>query len=67
MAHSFVEAHDDELTAFEHFATANPNEAAFILDTYDTEAAARKVVSLAKKLAPQEASKSVRCGWIAAI
>ncbi len=51
MAHSFVEAHDDELTAFEHFATANPNEAAFILDTYDTEAAAQKVVSLAKKLA----------------
>lgn len=53
MAHSFVEAHDDEATAFEHFATANPNEAAFILDTYDTEAAARKVVSLAKKLSPR--------------
>ncbi len=53
MAHSFVEAHDDELTAFEHFATANPNEAAFILDTYDTEAAARKLAELAKRLSPR--------------
>lgn len=51
MAHSFVEAHDDESTAFAHFATANPQEVAFILDTYDTEAAARKVVSLAGTLA----------------
>jgi nicotinate phosphoribosyltransferase len=53
MAHSFVEAYADEATAFEHFATANPHDVAFILDTYDTEAAAHKVVSLAARLAKQ--------------
>jgi len=51
MAHSYIEAHDDEATAFEHFARARPNNLTFLLDTYDTEAAARKVVALAPKLA----------------
>jgi nicotinate phosphoribosyltransferase len=51
MAHAFVEAHDDELTAFRNFAEANPQNATLILDTYDTEAAAAKVVRLAGELA----------------
>jgi len=51
MAHSFVEVHDDEATAFENFARARPNNLTLLLDTYDTEAAARKVVALAPKLA----------------
>ncbi len=51
MAHAFVEAHPDENEAFEHFAVANPGRVTFILDTYDTEAAAHKVVALARKLA----------------
>jgi nicotinate phosphoribosyltransferase len=50
MAHSFVEAHDDELDAFMHFARAQPNNVIFLIDTYDTEAAARKVVSIAPRL-----------------
>src|SRR5579863_6498834 len=50
MAHSFVEAFDDESTAFETYARARPNNLVFLLDTYDTEAAARKVVALAPKL-----------------
>jgi nicotinate phosphoribosyltransferase len=50
MAHSYIEAHDDEATAFENFARARPNNLTFLLDTYDTEAAARKVVALAPKL-----------------
>ncbi|HEX3727916.1 MAG TPA: nicotinate phosphoribosyltransferase [Pirellulales bacterium] len=50
MAHSFVEAHDDELVAFEHFAQANPRDVTLILDSYDTQAAARKVVVLADRL-----------------
>ncbi len=50
MAHSFVQAHEDELLAFEHFARAQPENVVFLIDTYDTEAAARKVVSLAPKL-----------------
>ncbi|MEX0676384.1 MAG: nicotinate phosphoribosyltransferase [Pirellulales bacterium] len=51
MAHSFVEAHDDESAAFEHFALSNPENVTLILDTYDTEAAAHKTVALARKLA----------------
>jgi nicotinate phosphoribosyltransferase len=51
MAHSFVEAHDDESAAFVHFAESNPDNATLIIDTYDTEAAAHKAAGLAKSLA----------------
>jgi len=50
MAHSFIEAHDDETAAFEHFATSRPNNLTFLIDTYDTVAAARKIVALAPGL-----------------
>ncbi len=50
MAHSFVQAHRDEMLAFEHFARAQPDNVVLLIDTYDTEAAARKVVALAPKL-----------------
>ena len=50
MAHSFVQAHDDETTAFEHFARSLPENVILLIDTYDTEAAAEKVVRLAPKL-----------------
>ncbi len=53
MAHSFVQAHTDETTAFEHFALAHPENAALLIDTYDTEAAAHKVVALAPSLKQQ--------------
>src|SRR5262249_48525700 len=43
MAHSFVEAHDDEAVAFEHFAAVHPDNVSLLLDTYDTEEAAKKV------------------------
>lgn len=46
MAHSFVQAHADETLAFEHFAHTQPDNVVLLIDTYDTEAAARKVVSL---------------------
>jgi nicotinate phosphoribosyltransferase len=46
MAHSFVQAHDEEARAFERFAASRPNNAVLLLDTYDTEAAARTVVEL---------------------
>ena len=51
MAHSFVQAHDNEMTAFEHFARSLPENVILLIDTYDTEAAAEKVVALAPKLA----------------
>jgi nicotinate phosphoribosyltransferase len=50
MAHSFVQAHDDEAEAFEHFAYAQPDNVILLIDTYDTEAAAEKVVALAPRL-----------------
>jgi len=50
MAHSFVEAHDDESAAFRRFAEACPKNVVLLIDTYDTEAAARKVVELAPDL-----------------
>jgi nicotinate phosphoribosyltransferase len=50
MAHSFVQAHDDETAAFERFARACPASTVFLIDTYDNEAAARKVVALAPRL-----------------
>jgi nicotinate phosphoribosyltransferase len=50
MAHSFIEAFDDEAVAFEAFARARPDGLTLLLDTYDTEAAARKVVALAPRL-----------------
>jgi nicotinate phosphoribosyltransferase len=50
MAHSFILAHAGEEEAFEAFARANPDNAVFLLDTYDTLAAARKLVALAPKL-----------------
>lgn len=53
MAHSFIQAHTDEAEAFEHFARAQPEHAVLLLDTYDTEAAARKVVALAPRLRKQ--------------
>jgi nicotinate phosphoribosyltransferase len=51
MAHSFVQAHEDEQSAFERFASVFPNNAVLLIDTYDTVAGARKVAALATKLA----------------
>jgi nicotinate phosphoribosyltransferase len=50
MAHSFVQAHDDEAESFERFAYAQPDNVILLIDTYDTEAAAEKVVALAPRL-----------------
>jgi nicotinate phosphoribosyltransferase len=50
MAHSYVQAHADEADAFRHFARAHPENAVLLIDTYDTERAAHKVVALAREL-----------------
>jgi nicotinate phosphoribosyltransferase len=50
MAHSFVQAHKDEVQAFEHFALAQPDHVVLLIDTYDTETAAKKVATLAPLL-----------------
>ncbi len=50
MAHSLIQAYDREEDAFERFAAAQPNNVTLLIDTYDTEAAARKLVNLAPRL-----------------
>jgi nicotinate phosphoribosyltransferase len=50
MAHSYIQAHENEATAFDHFARCHPDSSILLIDTYDTETAATKVVALARKL-----------------
>jgi nicotinate phosphoribosyltransferase len=50
MAHSYVQAHAEESDAFERFARAHPDNVVLLIDTYDTEAGARRVVALAPRL-----------------
>jgi nicotinate phosphoribosyltransferase len=53
MAHSFIQAHDDEVLAFEHFARSHPQSLILLIDTYDTERAAERVAALAPRLAAE--------------
>lgn len=50
MAHSYVQAHERESAAFKHFARSQPDNVTLLIDTYDTESAATKVVALAPEL-----------------
>ncbi|MCG3111763.1 MAG: nicotinate phosphoribosyltransferase [Candidatus Manganitrophus sp. SB1] len=50
MAHSFIQAHEEETEAFLRFAQGQPDNVLLLIDTYDTEAAAKKVVSIAPRL-----------------
>ena len=47
MAHSYIQAHDDEDEAFRAFTRLYP-ETVLLVDTYDTMAGVRKVVELAR-------------------
>ncbi|WP_031438127.1 nicotinate phosphoribosyltransferase [Methylobacter tundripaludum] len=53
MAHSFIQTYTRESQAFADFAKANPDNVVFLIDTYNTEAAAQKVVDLAAALHAQ--------------
>lgn len=48
MAHSYVQAHDDELQAFEDFARVHPGTT-LLVDTWDTIEGVRKVVAIASR------------------
>jgi nicotinate phosphoribosyltransferase len=50
MAHSFVQVHDDEVLALQHFARSRPQSLVLLIDTYDTERAAGRIVALAPQL-----------------
>ncbi|HMW56420.1 MAG: nicotinate phosphoribosyltransferase [Candidatus Accumulibacter phosphatis] len=51
MAHSYIQANASETQAFENFARSQPGGTTLLIDTYDTEEAARKLVALMPKLA----------------
>jgi nicotinate phosphoribosyltransferase len=53
MAHSYVQAHANESEAFLSFAQSRPKDLVLLIDTYDTEAGARRVVALAPRLAAE--------------
>ena len=50
MAHSFIQAHDDEVAAFSNFARHQANNLIFLIDTYDIARGAERVVALADQL-----------------
>ena len=50
MAHAYIEAHQFETEAFTRFSASQPSRVTLLIDTYDTEAAAAKVVALAPTL-----------------
>ncbi len=52
MAHSFIEAHDDEIAAFRDFARIHPRGVTLLIDTYDTLRAAQQVVALCHEGVP---------------
>lgn len=51
MAHSFIQAHANEAAAFADFSHSHPRAPTLLIDTYDTEAAARAIIPLAHELA----------------
>jgi nicotinate phosphoribosyltransferase len=51
MAHSFVTSFEHEIDAFRAFVRSFPNQSILLIDTYDTVAAARKSVEIAKEMA----------------
>jgi nicotinate phosphoribosyltransferase len=55
MAHSFIQAHDDEVAAFRDFARVHPSSTTLLIDTYDTLRAAQEVVDLCREGVPVEA------------
>jgi nicotinate phosphoribosyltransferase len=53
MAHSFVQAHEKETEAFEHFARMYPEGSVLLIDTYDTLIGAQQAVEIINRLRPE--------------
>jgi nicotinate phosphoribosyltransferase len=54
MAHSFIEAFEDERTAFRAFASEFPDRATFLVDTYDTLGGVRAAIEVIGELGLRE-------------
>jgi nicotinate phosphoribosyltransferase len=59
LAHSYIQAHDDEYQAFSAFSRLYP-DTVLLVDTYDTLAGVRKVVDLAREIGPDFCVSAVR-------
>ncbi len=59
MAHSYIQAHDDERASFEAFASHYP-ETTLLVDTYDTLGGVGKVIDLSRKLGERFRVRAVR-------
>jgi nicotinate phosphoribosyltransferase len=59
MAHSYVQAHDDERDAFRAFSALYPGTV-LLVDTYDTLEGVRHVAELADQLGPDFAVRGIR-------
>jgi nicotinate phosphoribosyltransferase len=59
MAHSYIQAHDDEYEAFRQFASEFP-ETVLLVDTYDTLDGVDKVIELAEELGDDFRIRGVR-------
>lgn len=59
MAHSYIEAHRDELSAFKAFSREFP-ETTLLVDTYDTLAGVRRVIKLAERLGKDFQIRAIR-------
>lgn len=59
LAHSYIQAHDDEHEAFRAFVRLYP-DTVLLVDTYDTLAGVRKVVELAREIGPGFRVSAVR-------
>jgi nicotinate phosphoribosyltransferase len=51
MAHSFVSSFGHEIDSFRSFVASFPENSVLLIDTYDTEAGARKAVEVAREMA----------------
>lgn len=59
MAHSYIQAHDEEMDAFRAFARLY-SETTLLVDTYDTLEGARKVVRLAREMGDAFTVRAIR-------
>ncbi|MBY4676830.1 nicotinate phosphoribosyltransferase [Marinobacterium arenosum] len=53
MAHSYIQAHEQEADAFRHFVSSQPGNLVLLIDTYDTARGAARAAALADELQPR--------------
>lgn len=66
LAHSFIEAHDDEEAAFRRFTGACRQNVTLLIDTYDTERGARRAARVAQEMAGAVRAVRIDSGDLAA-